>query len=311
MYTISQVSDMVGIAAVTIRSWEQRHGIITPIRKPSGHRMYTEQHIRDLVWLKECIDEQGFTISQAVSLLKRQREQQMYSMDYPEAPTQTTPGYAQKLERLLSLLIDFRTEQAKTLIDIGFTMYGYETMIHQILVPLMVEVGERWHRGDISVGQEHYITQFVMQRCHSFFHIFPIDPAIPKVLAFCPSGEQHQLGLLLFSLFLRQRGVEVLYLGPDTPYEGIEEIVDNQPVGCICLSINNPKLQDGVYDFVELMLRKYPSLQFTFGGQGFTSIPSRFKDWRIEANTSQEWNDWYDNSFNKHVERTKRKGEQL
>lgn len=312
MYTISQVSDMVGIAAVTIRSWEQRHGIITPIRKPSGHRVYTEQHIKDFIFLKECIDEKGFSISQAVSLLKRQRDQQMYSLDQVEVTSDNEfdgPSFQLKIDRLIKLLGEYRTEQAKTMIDLGFTMYGYEMMIHKVLVPMMIEVGKRWHSGKLSIGQEHYISQFVLQRCHSFYHLFPIDASLPKVLAFNPSGENHQVGLLLFSLFLRQRGVEVLFLGPDTPYETIDQILETQPIGSVCISITNPHLQEAAYTFLDHTLKQFPHMQFTLGGTGFTNVPERYMHWRLAVHSTDHWNDWYDTLFMKSADQFREKGE--
>ncbi|MFC9711086.1 hypothetical protein ACFTRD_23315 [Paenibacillus sp. NPDC056933] len=64
------------------------------------------------------------------------------------------------------------------------------------------------------------MTQLISQRIYQFFHLFPIYPHLLKVLAMCPEGEHHQVGLLLFSLFMRKNGAEVLYLEANTPEEG-------------------------------------------------------------------------------------------
>ena len=42
---IKEVAERTGIAAATIRIWEQRYGFPEPARTPSGYRMYTEQDI--------------------------------------------------------------------------------------------------------------------------------------------------------------------------------------------------------------------------------------------------------------------------
>ncbi|WP_426252609.1 hypothetical protein [Paenibacillus pabuli] len=72
------------------------------------------------------------------------------------------------------------------------------------------------------------MTQLISQRFYQFFHLFPIYPHLPKVLAMCPEGEHHQIGLLLYSLFMRKNGAEVLYLGANTPEEGIFPIIREQ-----------------------------------------------------------------------------------
>ena len=59
--------------SVTIRSWETRYYAISPERTSSGHRMYTEEDVNDLIWLKKQVQENGINISQAVELLKEQK----------------------------------------------------------------------------------------------------------------------------------------------------------------------------------------------------------------------------------------------
>lgn len=70
MYSIKQVGAMLGIQAVTLRAWESRYNAVTPERTDSGYRMYTEENIADLRWLKEQIDQHQASISEAVRMLK-------------------------------------------------------------------------------------------------------------------------------------------------------------------------------------------------------------------------------------------------
>ena len=42
---IKEVAERTGIAAATIRMWEQRYGFPEPERTPSGYRMYSEQDV--------------------------------------------------------------------------------------------------------------------------------------------------------------------------------------------------------------------------------------------------------------------------
>ena len=45
LYTIGTVSKLTGVGAITLRAWERRYGLIKPVRKESGHRLYTRSHI--------------------------------------------------------------------------------------------------------------------------------------------------------------------------------------------------------------------------------------------------------------------------
>src|SRR3954447_19445821 len=42
---IKDVAELTGVAAATIRIWEQRYGFPAPARTASGYRIYTEQDV--------------------------------------------------------------------------------------------------------------------------------------------------------------------------------------------------------------------------------------------------------------------------
>ena len=48
LYPIGTVADLTGVNAITLRAWERRYGLFEPVRKGSGHRLYTQEHI-DLI----------------------------------------------------------------------------------------------------------------------------------------------------------------------------------------------------------------------------------------------------------------------
>jgi DNA-binding transcriptional MerR regulator len=52
IYSIGAVARMVGIAAATIRNWEERYGLITPERSEGGHRLYTRGQVEELRFVK-------------------------------------------------------------------------------------------------------------------------------------------------------------------------------------------------------------------------------------------------------------------
>lgn len=47
--TIGDLADRTGVAAATLRMWEQRHGFPEPHRLPSGHRRYRQSDVEEIV----------------------------------------------------------------------------------------------------------------------------------------------------------------------------------------------------------------------------------------------------------------------
>ncbi|WP_054024487.1 MerR family transcriptional regulator [Bacillus sp. FJAT-28004] len=296
MYTIRKASMLLGIPAVTIRAWETRYGAILPVRTEAGYRLFNEKNMEDLRFLKNQTDEKGMTISQAVRLLKEQqdlREQKLKAKTDTVIQVAKEEAHQDMVERLYNTLCNFSTEQAKTMVDLGFSMYGYDIMIYDILFSVMIKASTERDEGRATVAQEHYITQFVTHRYLSFFHLFPIDNRVPRMIALCPSGEHHQAELLLFCLFLRKKGADVLYLGPDTPEDGIQEMIKAQQIRVICLSLTDPKLMEPTLAFINRLLVHNPELEVVFGGQGFQSVPESYSNWVLQNGNQEEWERWF------------------
>ena len=47
---------MLGIAAATVRNWEERYGLVKPERSRGGHRLYSRKQVEQLRFVKEQLD---------------------------------------------------------------------------------------------------------------------------------------------------------------------------------------------------------------------------------------------------------------
>ena len=70
LYNIKAVVQATGISSSTLRAWERRYQMVTPNRSDSGYRLYSDQDIAVIHWLKTQV-ESGMSISQAVSWLEQ------------------------------------------------------------------------------------------------------------------------------------------------------------------------------------------------------------------------------------------------
>lgn len=289
MYNIKMVSKMTDIPAVTIRAWERRYNVITPNRTDAGHRLYSDDDIQDLKWLKEQSEEKGLNISQAVHLLKKKKESQ------PLTAVQNVQahGFDEMIDRLYQELANANFAKANTTLELAFSMFHYEEIFQHVLVPMMHKVGDDWSNGKISIAQEHFISQFIVERFYHFFRILPINPSLPKVLAICPPGEDHQIGLLLFTLFLRKKGVEVFLLGANTPIDGLHDFINENDIKIVSMSLTNPDHLSEAEDLVHQLAKLDSKLQFVLGGQGFVNVDSSLSKWVLSGGPSK-WNEWFE-----------------
>jgi CheY-like chemotaxis protein len=72
VYSINAVVDITGVPATTLRHWEKAYGLITPARTDGGHRLYSQEDVERLKWLKRKIDDEGLQAGVAHKLLGRE-----------------------------------------------------------------------------------------------------------------------------------------------------------------------------------------------------------------------------------------------
>lgn len=94
LYSISAVAQMLGAPVATIRTWEDRYGLVVPDRNASGHRLYSRNQVEQLRFVRTRMA-QGASAADAHRLLAEQIE------GGPAASSAADPG-----TRLLILLAD-------------------------------------------------------------------------------------------------------------------------------------------------------------------------------------------------------------
>lgn len=292
MYNIKSVAKLLDMPAVTIRAWERRYHVVAPTRSESGHRLYSEQDIDDLRWLKIQTEEKGVNISQAVKLLEKMREQRNNRPSLPAVGEPQEMTYDGLREDLYEAMTSFDSERANSILNLGFALYHYEEMFHLVLAPILQRIGDDWEQGRVTVMQEHFASNLIFQRFHQFFRVFTVNPAMPKALAFCPEGEHHQIGLLLFSLFLRKNGVDLLYLGANTPLSGLGDLIVKNDIRLLVISLTNEEKLPAVEERVLQLKRQYPQVNIVLGGQGFAEVADELHE-HVLCGGLTDWNYWF------------------
>ena len=113
-------------------------------------------------------------------------------------------------------------EAPRKALDSVLAEFSTETVLTDLVLPYLHELGERWASGEASVGQEHFASQLIRGRLLGLARGWDRG-AGPRALLACAPGEQHDLGLIAFGVALRARGWRITYLGQDTPLETLAE----------------------------------------------------------------------------------------
>ncbi|MBB6175508.1 MULTISPECIES: MerR family transcriptional regulator [Anoxybacillus] len=284
-YNVKAVSNMLGIQPGTLRAWERRYQIIAPPRNEAGHRLYTEEQVQILKWLVDKVN-QGFTISQAISLLE-QRPSEMH--------IQAEDHVTALRERLLQALLSFEEWTAHELLNEAFSLYTVEKVALDILSPLLVKIGDLWENEKITSAHEHFASAFLRSRLGMAFSMIPVNRLLPKTISVCGPNEWHELGLLIFTLYLRRRGYETIYLGASIQQQDLPIVIHEVKPSYLFLSCTLQQNVRATLQLVDQLKQTYPHIRIGIGGRAFDEmdepVKNKYRD-HLLGQSKEQWDEW-------------------
>ena len=137
-------------------------------------------------------------------------------------PKPAGDGIKERRSRLTQTLGQFDDVGANAVLDRLLADMGATTVISEVIVPYLVDLGERWADGSATIAEEHFATSLIRGRLLGLARGWDGGSG-PRALLACPSGELHDLGLICFGIALRGYGWRITYLGADTPQSTLIE----------------------------------------------------------------------------------------
>jgi MerR family transcriptional regulator, light-induced transcriptional regulator len=267
LYNTKAVAQETGVPADTFRAWERRYGVPHPERTEGGHRLYSERDIAIIRWLRDRTGE-GMTISQAIALLSSGAES---NLGWLSTAVDREPRSWERLNtQLLSALIDYDATRADKVMSEAFAIYPLEDVLLRLVQPAMIEIGERWHRGELAVTTEHFATQFVRRKLSSLLNTYDIAEGRGMIVMGCSPSEQHEIGAMMIALFLVRHGWQVIYLGPEVPKSDLIETVRKLQPDMVCMSASTTETALELIELghaIEALAPPRP--HFAYGGRAF------------------------------------------
>jgi DNA-binding transcriptional MerR regulator len=210
---IGELSRRAGISPALLRAWERRYGLVHPTRSAGGLRLYSPADVERVRLMRQHLAE-GLAAAEAASLASRA------AVGEAADPGALHPARAR--DDLADALDRFDEPRAQAILDRLLAVATVDTLLTDVVLPYLHELGERWTRGVTSVAQEHFASSVLRGRLLGLARGWGQGLGPVAVLA-CLPGEQHDLGLIAFGLALRAQGWRIVYLGPDTPIDTIED----------------------------------------------------------------------------------------
>ena len=257
-YPLRTVARLTGLSPEVLRAWERRYGVVSPARTAGGTRRYNATDLERLRLVKAAVDA-GHRVSEVARLDLEELKRRSVLTDAPAAGN---------LRPLLEALESLDGAETQRLLALQLSVLGPARFAREIALPLVQEIGARWADGRMGIAREHLATSVL----RSLFGV-ALQPTVvsllgPRIVFATPSGERHELGLLMAALTALGSGANPLYLGVELPVEDLLEAVEATGAAVLALGIVTLPSAQATRTVGALRRALLPEVRLWLGGAG-------------------------------------------
>ena len=242
-FSISDLEQLSGIKAHTIRMWEQRYDLLRPVRSATNIRMYCNDDLRRLLNVS-TLCARGQRISQVARLSDAELQTAVL------ACSNDAHDYHQQVNALLAAMLSFDEQHLNQLFNEAAAWLGFEKMMLYVAYPLLQRIGLMWLAGTMNPAQEHLLTHLLRQKMLAAIDALPgVLTSARRWVLFLPANELHELALLFMNYTLRARGQHTLYLGQNLPVEELTVVCETYRPDAVVTVLTSQPERARVADF--------------------------------------------------------------
>lgn len=267
-YPIRAVSKLTGIAIDTLRAWERRHQAVTPVRDDRG-RMYTDADIARLRLLRGAVEHghsigrlSGLTDVELRRLAAPAEDATAMSAVAPRRTSIDTAALSDALRTYDAAAIDQQISR------LALVLPPLE-LLRDVLMPVLAQVGDEWHRGTARIAHEHLMSSTMRNILGSFVRLYARPDVSTRLLFATLARERHEIGTLGAAMLAASSGLGVAYLGPDLPAREIVESVRPAGVQVLVLGLTTTSAGKARERELRTIVRDLPKgVELWAGGRG-------------------------------------------
>lgn len=237
-YPIRAVSLMTGVSIDTLRAWERRYAAVTPRRDGRG-RVYSEADVSRVRRLHDAVLK-----GHAIGRIARLSDEELSQLTAAgvEAEVSTPPslrtGEGFNTDVVIHAIERFDVTTLEKELARAAALLPVSSLLSDVVVPLLTEIGERWHDGRCNIAHEHLLSASVRNLLGSLLRIHQRTDEPDKLMFATLAGERHELGTLGAAVLAASGGLGTIYLGSGMPADDILSILQVVQVEIVVLGVS-------------------------------------------------------------------------
>ena len=291
---IQLASKLSGLSQHVIRIWERRYSALSPSRTGTNRRMYCDEAVKRLRLLK-TLTENGHRIGGVARLETAELEELVKNLlvipadptapvsvsDLPPAEPLMQPE--KFIEAAIAASKRYDCEGLRRVLLQARLQLGQRGMLHRVICPLIIQIGNNWQQGEMRPSHEHIATAVIRELLLTPVPGSQTPVHAPELVVATPAGELHEMGALIVAASARDLGWYVTYLGPNLPVEEIAACAIARHATAVALSVVYPENCPVIVDKLRRMRELLPpSMRFIVGGRASAGYRAALPDAAIQ-----------------------------
>lgn len=250
----------LGVAVTTLRTWHQRYGLGPSHHVPGQHRRYTPDDM-DRLQVMRRLTAQGVPPSEAAAWARRvpvpldtSTPTPVTDFIWPRIDVQMENGRqggghtiplgraAPAARGLARAAMRLDGPAQRDILEMTVDNLGVVEAWEQVIMPVLVGIGERYESTHRFIEVEHLISRSVTEVMGSIRR--PSSDQVPRVLLAAADEELHTLPLEALAAALAQAGVATRLLGARVPPEALSNAVTRTGPAAVVLWSQTPSTSD-------------------------------------------------------------------
>jgi DNA-binding transcriptional MerR regulator len=261
-FTIRDIENLCDIRAHTLRIWEQRYDLFKAKRKESRHRIYDNEDLKELLRIS-FLYHNGYKISAIAGMTTAQIQHLVEKLDIVDKNPESF------VHQLIEAGIDFDKEKLEKIINNLIVRVGFERCIIAVFYPLLQRIGLLWMTNNVIPAQEHFVSHIIRKKLILAIDGLKVDSsANNEILVFTPTGEQHEIPLLIADYFLKKYNNRTIYFGVNVAVDTLDYYLQYHIATHLYTHILTHLGNEKMNNYVIGLCKKFPDKKIMISGPG-------------------------------------------
>lgn len=217
-FGIAELERLSGLKAHTIRTWEERFGILKPARTEGNFRSYSLEDLKYILSLA-LLNQNGHKISRLSQLSDAELNSRLANL------TDIDCRYKIAINDLLFCMYSLDFPGFERELSNCFSNWDASIVVTYVIQTFLKLTGLEW-KGNHLLEEHMVVTILRSKLLHSIEEISISAPNTKVVLLFLHEAKYLDLSLLCVYHKLKSEGIKVIYMGNDVSIDNLSKLLD-------------------------------------------------------------------------------------